>query len=679
MENLDAILRDVYGATARFRAGQKEAIQAVLAGQRVLVVQKTGWGKSLVYFMAVKILRKRGNGPCIIISPLLALMHNQLEAARQWGLRADTINSENKDAWEAVKAALATDVLDILFISPERLGNAEFVQDTLSLIQKNICMLVIDEAHCISDWGHDFRPDYLRIVKVIQQLPPNVPLLATTATANDRVIADISAQFGNQLRVLRGELARDTLHIQVLKNLRKKEERLAWMAEHLHELAGTGIIYCLTTGDCDVVSQWLNKKGFKVEAYYSGNKKSEEKKAIEQSFFNNDVKALVATVALGMGVDKPDIDFIIHFQCPGNLIAYYQQIGRAGRDGRDAYAILMLGDEDDRICQYFIQSAFPTAEELEQVISVLTKANSGMKRAEILKGLNLSSNKVDQALKFLQIHEDIYKEKTVYYKTARAWNPDFTHSREITAMREQEMAQMHAYADTQECYMQFVTQALNDGNAHRCGKCGNCCPGNRLSEDVSREGISAAIEFLHHEAVEIVPRKLWAIGGKIPEDEQMESGYALSNYADAGWGVLVKKDKYETGKFTEPLVQAAIEFLRPHCQKWGITLITAVPSLRRPRLVYDFAKAVASGLEIPFQECLKKVIAAPEQKKQNNSSWQWQNAMDSFAVMGAMEGNVLLIDDMVDSRWTFTVCASKMRLAGADRVFPFALANSGGR
>lgn len=676
MRNLDWYLKQAYGPRAVFRDGQREAITAALQGQRTLVVERTGWGKSLVYFLAAKILRDQGKGPCFIISPLLVLMRNQMEAAKRFGLHAVTINSENQEDWETVYTQLAGNQIDVLFVSPERLANADFMARMLRILRENISMLVIDEAHCISDWGHDFRPDYLRIVKIVQLLPSNIPLLATTATANDRVIEDIRHQFDDDLHVLRGPLARESLRIQVVKGLHRKEDRLAWLAENLSRFPGTGIIYCLTVRDCEMVARWLQECGWDVVPYHAGR---EDRRELEDRFFDNQLKALVATVALGMGVDKPDIRFVIHFQMPSNIVAYYQQIGRAGRDGRNAYAVLMMGDEDDAINRYFIHSAFPQEDETRQVLQELDNAEDGLKKTEIMGALNLSKAKIEQVLKLLQIGDFIYKDASRYYRSAKIWKPDAFHADHLTKMREYELREMHTYAMSKGCYMEQITRSLNDPDAHACGKCGNCRPESCFPISVQPSSVQAAGLFLRSRHVQIEPRKQWGNGSRIPQDKRLQLGYALSNYADAGWGEVVRDDKYKRGSFSPGLIHAAVEMLQALCREWAIDMVTAVPSLRHPRLVPDFARAVAEELHLPYVDGLAKCKDVPEQKLQKNSAWQCRNAMDSFVATKPYWGNVLLIDDMVDSRWTLTVCGAKLIDAGASKVFPFALANSGTR
>lgn len=348
-----SLLRQMLGPDAEFRPGQWEAVDKLVAQRgRVLVVQRTGWGKSLVYFLATRLLRDQGAGPTLLISPLLALMRNQIEMAECIGIHAATMNSSNREEWHAVENALAADACDLLLISPERLTNPRF-QSLLPKIAGRVGLFVVDEAHCISDWGHDFRPDYRRIIRIVRNLPEGVPVLGTTATANDRVIADVQSQLGVGLSVLRGPLARPSLRLQNIQ-LADQSERLAWLAEYLPRFPGTGIIYCLTIADTERVTKWLQQKGFRVKAYHAGNDANIDRVELEQALLNNEIKALVATVALGMGFDKPDLGFVIHFQRPGSVVAYYQQVGRAGRAVGRAYGILLNGREDDEIQDYFI-------------------------------------------------------------------------------------------------------------------------------------------------------------------------------------------------------------------------------------------------------------------------------------------------------------------------------------
>ena len=680
MDRVYESLRESYGENAKFREGQKEAIEAVVNGKRTLVVQKTGWGKSLVYFLATKLLKeKKRDGITLIISPLLALMNNQIDSAQRLGLNVKTINSDNNDEWDNIISDICdNNTVDALIISPERLANADFVKDCLDKIKNRVNLFVVDEAHCISDWGHDFRPDYRRIVKILQLLPGNVPVLATTATANDRVVNDIVAQLGENLVISRGELIRESLAIQVIK-LQKKEDRLAWLAENIEKMPGSGVVYCLTKADCDLVTDWLNENDIKSEKYYADI--SKEVKAITlEKFQKNEIKVLVATVAFGMGYDKPDIGFVIHFQRPANIVSYYQQIGRAGRGIELAYAVLLCGEEDEHINQYFINSAFPTEKDMNIVVDFITD-NPGKSISEIKGALNIRANRVDKTLKYLTVGDDIYTEyvnrKKGYYKSAKKWEPDFERSEGITAIRYKEMQDMDEFTKQKGCYMKYIAEKLDDVNAKVCGKCSNC-RGLLFDETVGAETVQMAQQFIKSKFGVIEPRKQFPDKTKIESEYQFKSSIVLSNYADAGYGMAVQKGKYLDGYFSDELVDASVKILSEFIKNNNIEWITPVTSKRHPQLVPDFAKRLADRLGIGYFEGIKK-FNAEEQKKFENSKGQYQNANDSFEIIQVKKENILLVDDMVDSRWTFTVCAMKMREMGSGDIYPFALANTAGR
>lgn len=680
MDRAYEVLRESYGENAKFREGQKEAIEAVVNEKRTLVVQKTGWGKSLVYFLATKLLKeKKRDGITLIISPLLAFMNNQIDSAQRLGLNIKTINSDNKDEWDNIISDICdNNTVDALIISPERLANSDFVKDCLDKIKNRVNLFVVDEAHCISDWGHDFRPDYRRIVKILQLMPSNVPVLATTATANDRVVNDIVAQLGENLVISRGELIRESLAIQVIK-LQKKEDRLAWLAENIEKMPGSGVVYCLTKADCDLVTDWLNENNIKSEKYYADISK-EYKAIILDKFQKNEIKVLVATVAFGMGYDKPDIGFVIHFQRPANIVSYYQQIGRAGRGIELAYAVLLCGEEDEHINQYFINSAFPTEKDMNIVVDFITD-NPGKSISEIKGALNIRANRVEKTLKYLTVSDDIYTEdvnrKKCYYKSAKKWKPDLERSEGITAIRYKEMQDMDEFTKQKGCYMKYIAEKLDDVNAKVCGKCSNC-GGLLFDERVGAETVQRAQQFIKSKFGVIEPRKQFPDKTKIESEFQFKGGIVLSNYADAGYGMAVQKGKYLDGYFADELVDASVKILSEFIKNNNIEWITPVTSKRHPKLVPDFAKRLADRLGIGYFEGIKK-LDAEEQKKFENSDGQYKNANNSFEIIQVKKENILLVDDMVDSRWTFTVCTIKMREMGSGDIYPFALANTAGR
>lgn len=609
MDKLLHRLREYYGEDAQYREGQEEAIRDVLRGKRTLVVQKTGWGKSLVYFMATRLIRESTGRITLIISPLLALMNNQIESAAKLDLQVRTINSENTDQWNNIFEEIREAHVDALIISPERLANEEFKTALTTRLSTQVGLFVVDEAHCISDWGYDFRPDYRRIVDIVKLLPPNIPVLATTATANNRVVEDIEAQLGGSLAISRGSLMRDSLSIQVIK-LASREERLAWLSENIMNISGTGIIYCLTIRDCELVYRWLKTRGISCECYYS-LVEAGEKEIIVDRFMKNEIKVLIATVAFGMGFDKPDIAFVIHFQKPGNIVAYYQQIGRAGRNIDQAYAILFCGSEDDEINNYFIESAFPTEQTMNAVIeAVIEHPGIGWRAFE--QFVDMSQGKIKQCIKYLTVNGDIYVENKKYYKTPRKWEPNLEKSREITRIRKRELQQMNEFTHISGCYMKYIADTLDDVSAVECGRCANCLEKDIFPRTVSVQEIIDAQNFVRGGFHIIVPRKQWPSGvvicgkNKILPEIQCETGRVLSDYGDAGWGKLVKECKYEKGYFEEELVDASMKLLEDYVIENDIQWVTNVSSCRRPGLVKNFAYQLAVHLGLEYRDVIEK-------------------------------------------------------------------------
>jgi ATP-dependent DNA helicase RecQ len=670
--------------TAEFRDGQWEAICALVENRsRLLVVQRTGWGKSIVYFLATKLLREKGSGIALLISPLLSLMRNQINAAERMGVRAETINSSNNEDWQLVKSKILSDSVDILLISPERLANDNFRETILTPISQRIGLFVVDEAHCISDWGHDFRPDYRRIVRILQALPATIPVLATTATANDRVVADIQRQLGDSLKIVRGKLTRDSLQLQNI-SIPSLAARMAWLAEYVPKLPGSGIIYALTVRDADRVAQWLRQHRISAESYHS-DLDSELRVKLENRLLNNELKVLIATTALGMGFDKPDLGFVIHYQRPGSIVHYYQQVGRAGRAVDRAYGILLGGAEDDEITNYFIKTAFPLQTHVLEVIEAL-KNNDGLSNIALESQTNLSKGKIDKILKFLSLESPapITKQGSKWYATPVEYQLDVDKIEKLTAIRHQEQHQMREYMSSSQCLMKFLSTALDDPNSQPCGRCAICRGEDLVSTNYADDLLNQAIQYLKRSDRTIEPRKQWSSGalasygfsGRIKPELQAELGKALSLWGDEGWGKLVKRGKYQDESFNDELVRATIDMI----QRWQPdpfpTWVTCVPSLKRPNLVPDFARRLAESLQIPFYPVVTKVKDNQPQKNMGNSYQQSRNLDGAFAIDKSklQAESVFLIDDMVDSRWTFTVIAALLRQVGSGKVFPIALA-----
>ena len=678
------LLRAMAGPSATFHDGQLEAIKN-LAGKRSksLVVQRTGWGKSAVYFIATRLLRDEGAGPTLLVSPLLALMRNQIEMANRTGVTAMTINSSNRDEHERVEVALREDQVDILLISPERLNNTKFRAELLGLVAAKSGLVVIDEAHCISDWGHDFRPDYRRIVDVLSLLPDGVPALATTATANDRVVEDLQAQLGSNLETLRGSLERESLCLSVIADLPSQSQRMAWLAQNLDSLPGSGIIYTLTIRDADRVAGWLQQRGINALAY-SGDLETDFRLDVEARLLSNEVKVVVATSALGMGFDKPDVGFVIHYQSPSSSIAYYQQVGRAGRAVDTSYGILMAADEDKEIQDYFIETAFPLQRDSEAVVELLAHAGEPMREPGILSKVNIRQSRLRGLLKVLEVEGVVERDRQGWLRTLNSWSYDTERVNRVTQQRRQEQAAMRDYVSTKKCLMEFLRRELDDSGAGPCGRCANCT-GNRWDVDLDPQLVREAHAFLRSQDLAIEPRLRWPSGldephGVIPEELRHEEGRILSLYSDGGWGKMVKQGKSETGVFSDELVRAAAQLLRRWRPQPAPRWVTCIPSLNHPELVASFAERLAAELHLPFRPVVHKTRHTQPQKEMENSAMQVKNIWGAFAVSGALARDpVLLIDDMIDSRWTLAVVARDLRAGGSGAVIPFALADSRGR
>lgn len=696
-EKADAVLRAMHGEDADYREGQYEAIEATLMHRRTLVVQKTGWGKSLVYFICAKILRNEGKGPTLVISPLLTLMKNQIEAAEKLGLSCEELKGKlDSETRNNTISKLRNNELDMLFITPETLFN--MMSDMTDI---NFGLFVIDEAHCISDWGHDFRFEYSKLNRLIGNTMSSIPVLATTATANNRVIEDLEKQLGEDVFTLRGPLTRKSLSIQVL-HMATKAEKYGWILENINKIEGSGIIYCLTRDDCNSLAEFLMNNGIEARSYHSKNSDEYIKNA-EEDFRENKIKVLVATSKLGMGYDKGDVTFIIHYQCPPNIITYYQQIGRAGRSIDRAYTFLMYGERDKEIQDYFIENAFPEKWQAEAVLNCIKDAYpKEIKRTTLFARLNMPKRDIEKALSFLNNEDAIAVERDPlrYRATANIYEYNEEHYKEITDRRYAEQAQMEELIGTDECYSKFVVSCLDDNTAQPCGKCANCNPSEAFQKKVSKEYLNAAEAFIGAEKYIIEPRKKWApneAGGSkdISKGQVISEGLCLTRYGEQPYGEMVKDGKYGgEDRFCDELIEKAAETLRGFIWERGITHITYVPSLRS-NIVKDFAERLGAALNMPVVTLLGKNEARPQQKEMENSSYQCDNARNSFRLCdnlsdGDIPDKILLVDDVVDSRWTFTACGEILLgkntvLSGSEKdknavykksVYPFALAKS---
>ncbi len=689
------VLRALVGRDdADFHDGQFEAIEALVDGRRrALVVQRTGWGKSAVYFVATLLLRRRGFGPTVLVSPLLALMRDQIAAARRAGVRAVAINSTNPHEWSDVLAQLDRDEVDVLLVSPERLNNPSFRDEQLPQLVPRIGLLVVDEAHCISDWGHDFRPDYRRLRDLIARIPAGVPVLATTATANSRVVADVAEQLGaldqsgeaSDVLVIRGPLARTSLRLGVLR-LPDAPSRLAWLISHLGDLPGSGIIYTLTVAAANDTARLLRDRGYEVRAY-TGQTDPDEREESEALLKDNGVKALVATSALGMGFDKPDLGFVVHLGAPSSPVSYYQQVGRAGRATASADVLLLPGASDRDIWHYFATASMPDRERAERVISALSGSGSPLSTPVLEAMVDIRRTPLELLLKVLDVDGAVARVQGGWISTGRPWNYDEDRYSRIAAERIAEQQHMIEYEETRACRMEFLQRSLDDDTAMPCGRCDNCA-GAWFATAIGKDATDAASAALDRVGVPIEPRRQWPTGadrlgvpvrGRISADEQSEEGRALARLTDLGWGGTLR-EIFAAGAADGPVPPNVLAACVRVLADWGWTerpvAVVAMPSRSKPQLVGTLARGIADIGRLPLLGALDLVDGGPTGGPGGNSAFRLAGVWGRFSAAGldVPAGPVLLVDDLVDSRWTITVAARELRSAGATGVLPFTLA-----
>ena len=699
-----AVLRTLVGREdADFHEGQYEAISAIVDdSRRALVVQRTGWGKSAVYFVATKLLRDRGAGPTLLVSPLLALMRDQVTAAARAGVRAASIDSANQHLWDDVRSRLEADEIDVLLVSPERLNNPDFRDTQLPTLIARTGLIVIDEAHCISDWGHDFRPDYRRLRELVATAG-TTPVLATTATANARVVADLAAQLGpsagsggsgeEEVLTIRGPLARASLRLGVLRT-RDQATRLGWLVEHLRDLEGSGIVYALTVSAAEDTARLLREAGYDVLAY-TGRTENAEREAAEQALKENRVKALVATSALGMGFDKPDLGFVVHLGAPSSPVAYYQQVGRAGRATASADVLLLPGTEDEAIWSYFATASMPTKERADAALREL-EPERAISTPALEALVDIKRSRLELLLKVLDVDGAVRRVRGGWVSTGQQWTYDAERYERIAAARSAEQQHMLEYeslpAGQEGCRMQFLQRVLDDPTAAPCGRCDSCA-GVWFPTDVSGESAGAAGAALHRVGVPIEARKQWPTGadsrgipvkGNIAAGERPEEGRAIARLTDLGWGGTLRQllaPSTPDQEVPRGVVDAAVQVLR----EWGWDErpvgVVAMPSHGHPLLVGSTARALAEIGRLPMLGTLESPPAGPPGGGGGASLARLAGVWSAFRVpddlrarLAETRGPVLLVDDSADSRWTVTVAARLLREAGASAVLPFALA-----
>ncbi|MDQ6526271.1 DEAD/DEAH box helicase [Nocardioides sp. LHD-245] len=747
---------------------QWAAIAALVVDRRrALVVQRTGWGKSAVYFVATLLLREQGSGPTVIISPLLALMRNQIAAAERAGIRAVTVNSTNMEQWDEVHRSIAAGEVDVLLVSPERLNNPGFRDEVLPRLAATCGLLVVDEAHCISDWGHDFRPDYRRIRTLLRDLPAGIPVLATTATANQRVTDDVAEQLnsaervfgdeqankfpevasrhaagqlnsaervfgdeqankfpevasrhaagqlnsaervfgdervsGGDTLVLRGTLDRASLRLGVIR-LTTAEQRLAWLADHLAEQPGSGIVYCLTVAATQEVADYLRSRGHQVAAY-SGQTEQTERLALEQALIDGEVKALVATSALGMGFDAA-LGFVVNLGAPNSPVAYYQQVGRAGRGAiDDATVVLLPATEDRDIWAYFASLAFPREELVRETLAVLAEEGRALSTAALEPRVDLSRNRLETMLKVLDVDGAVRRVKGGWEATGEPWAYDAQRYARVAAARQAEQQAMLDYLRSDECRMRYLRRQLDDPEVladpgWRCGRCDNC-GGLGLSSEVSAAAVEEAAERIARPGVPIEPRKLWPTGlaaigvsrsGRIKQPAA--EGRAIARLTDLGHGAALRglfaapADAAAGGAQDGPVPDSLARAMVAMLQDWQpeVDAIVVVESERRPTLTADLAAGLSRFLRVPIVGRWAVVDPSVGPDRGATNSAQRVAAVSRRCALrlddpdGVRDARVLLVDDRLVTGWSLTLGAEALHDAGAASVVPLVLGIAG--
>jgi ATP-dependent DNA helicase RecQ len=669
-------LRRLAGGGAELREDQWRAVDALVSEHRkVVVIQRTGWGKSAVYWIAAALRRAQGFGPALVISPLLALMRDQVAAAERAGLHAVTLNSANIDDWTAIEARIAADEVDVLLISPERLNSAGFRSRVLPDLTPRIGLLVVDEAHCVSDWGADFRPDYRRIRDVLAALPAQTPVLATTATANDRVIADVAAQLGSDTITLRGSLDRESLVLSVIRTP-DLATAYAWIADALDgdALPGSGLIYALTVDETTRLAGFLADRGHDVAAY-SSQTSPEQRAGIEQRLLAHELRAVVATSSLGMGLDHPTLGFVVNLGAPPSPIAYYQQVGRAGRALPQAHAVLLPTAAEAKIWAYFDSTAFPSEERVHRVLEVLAAGPVSLPRLEADTGLRRT--RLETLLKVLDVDGAAARVDGGWTSTGQPWHYDDERYRAIAAARRREQDAMRRYERAERCLMHQLRDELDDPAAQPCGRC-QVCTGRAPAGDPSPDTVRAALDHLRSQTVVLEPRKMWPSGaprrGRIAEALRAEPGRALALAEDPAWLPVVEAALASDQPAAPELVDSLVRVL----SRWGWpagrpSWVSWVPSRTHPRLLADLAERLAAlgrmTVETPLQ-----ASGPGYQRDAATSVESARSALSRLSLAGAVRPEpVLLLDDVTRSGFTLTTAAVLLREAGAGPVYPLVL------
>ena len=679
------VIEAMAGGGARLRDDQETAVAALCEpAARVLVVQATGWGKSAVYWVATAIRRSEGAGPTLVVSPLLSLMRDQVAAAARAGLRAATLNSSNFDDWSAIEDGLLAGDIDVLLVSPERLANPGFGRRVLDSLAGRLGLVVIDEAHAVSDWGHDFRPDYRRVSDVLRRLNPETPVLATTATANARVTDDVASQLGDATLVLRGQLARASLELSVVDRLTPLD-RYAWVVDHLPRLPGSGIVYTLTVADAERLAAAVAEvHGRDVPvAAYTGQLEPDLRHELEDALRDNRLKALIATSALGMGYDKPDLGFVVHVGAPPSPVSYYQQVGRAGRAIEHAHAVLLPSDADAGVWDYFATATIPVPEQVDKVLAVLS-AEEPQSVAAVEAQSGVRRGRVELMLKQLAVDGVVDRLEGGWVTTGKSWVYDHEHYDGVVAVRRREADIMRAYTRGERCLMELLQTSLDDPHAEPCGRCSVCLGGlpEALDGAPSPETLKKVTDLLRRQVHLLEPRKMWPGGafgtrGRIAPDDAHEVGRTLIHADAPEWRDTVASLFKVDAAAPEEVGEACVRLLAGWKDSWSQRpeVVVDLPAAGFPMMTASVADHVAARGRLD-RASLPAPGRLPDLRAMSSADEAafWRDALTPGTLPADVAGRaVLLVVDATSSLWPITVAAAALRRAGASAVLPLLL------
>lgn len=655
-------LKEVFGFN-NFFDDQWKTIDRILQKKRVLLIEKTGFGKSLTFqFPATQF-----DGLTIIFSPLIALMRDQIKSLNEKGIQVGLINSEQTDDENFLTIQNAiNNKLKILYIAPERQENSVW-QEAVS--KMNISFVVVDEAHCISSWGHDFRPAFRRIINLMKVLPSNIPVLATTATATVGVAKDIKNQIGGDIELIRGDLLRENLKLNVV-NVNSEEDKMAWISNYLQKVRGNGIIYTGTRSNAEIFSKWCESEKLNT-IYYHAGLDSDSRKLVEKEWMNNQYKAVISTNALGMGIDKSDIRFIIHTQITQSPIHYYQEIGRAGRDRKTAEIFLLFNPADKELPLSFINGARPPLVKYERVINALKQAPLGEK--DIMRATNLKQTQVrtikadllDQKI----IREAMYGRSKKYEYQYNAPALDFSSFEALRNHRLEEFEKMVEYIKTDRCKMLYLCNYLGDVNSSSCEICDSCL----------EQTNEFSMNQIDREKVQTFQDNFFPILEVETNRTNMINGIASSYYGFSNVGAIIHKCKYENGgDYPNILVKQTLRAFGKTFKEQKFDLIMFVPPTKSGKLVENFAIKITHVLKLPIAE-LYKIKETKEQKIFQNGALKTENIKDAFDTSVDIIGkSILLIDDIFDSGATIKEIGKMLTNKGAKMIAPLTIAKTVG-